>query len=53
MAIKEMKEQINADQSNGRSLAITPTPQHNIEKELQVQMSQLKAAYQQVLTCTC
>lgn len=54
IAIKQMKEQLEANQSYGasnhmgRSQDITPTPQQSVEKELQIQLSQLKFAYQQV-----
>ena len=52
MAIKEMKEHLkvneSAGSSMGRSQDITPTPQHSIEKDLQMQIMQLKATNQQV-----
>lgn len=52
MAIKEMKEHLKVNESAGNSMGrsqdITPTPQHSIEKDLQMQIMQLKATNQQV-----
>ena len=55
MAIKQMREQIEMEKSGdmGRSQDITPTPERNMEKELKIQISQLKAAYQQVEYSCC
>ena len=52
MAIKEMKEQLKVNESTGSSMGrshdITPTPQRSVEKDLQIQVMQLKSANQQV-----
>lgn len=51
VAIKQMKEQMEIQRSGdmSRSQDITPTPERNIENEYKNQISQLRAAYQQVL----
>ncbi|XP_003389398.2 PREDICTED: ankyrin repeat and SAM domain-containing protein 3-like isoform X2 [Amphimedon queenslandica] len=53
MAIKEMKEQLKVNESAGSSMGrshdITPTPQRSAEKDLQIQVMQLKSTNQQLI----
>ena len=57
MAIKEMKEQLKVNESTGSSMGrshdITPTPQKTVEKDLQIQVMQLKSTNQQVWNTLC
>lgn len=50
MAIKEVKEHMKNEENEGAMLRndVTPTPQQNLEVEMKIQLTQMKAAYQQV-----
>ena len=50
MAIKELKEHITNEENEGAMSRndVTPTPQQNLEVEMKIQLTQMKAAYQQV-----
>ena len=50
MAIKELKEHIINEENEGAMSRndVTPTPQQNLEVEMKIQLTQMKAAYQQV-----
>lgn len=50
MAIKELKEHLINEENEGAVSHndVTPTPQQNLEVEMKIQLTQMKAAYQQV-----
>ena len=50
MAIKELKEHLINEENEGAVSRndVTPTPQQNLEVEMKIQLTQMKAAYQQV-----
>ena len=50
MAIKEVKEHMKNEENEGPMSRndVTPTPQQNLEVEMKIQLTQMKAAYQQV-----
>ena len=50
MAIKELIEHLINEENEGAMSRndVTPTPQQNLEVEMKIQLTQMKAAYQQV-----